>query len=901
MAERDAPSDANGSPLDVVDSFCPVRVFEVELSRRLEPEPIVASIRPAAYRRGMVLVRLHGPAIGTVEVDLEAGRVPPVAMAEAVWDKFATEIDEHLREDGLGPQSSLPPGGLDAARCIHPIRQSQTGHPFITVVVPTRDRPAQLERCLSTLLAMDYPSYEVLVVDNAPSGLGGKDVVDAMQPDPRLRYLVEPTPGSSRARNLGLAEARGEIVAFTDDDVAVDRLWLAALADCFSAEPQPACATGLVLPARLDSEAQRWFEEYGGFNKGFHARRFDLGDHRSDDPFYPYAAGMFGSGNNVAFRTDVLRSLGGYDSALGPGTPAKAGEDLSLFLSVITSGRLLAYTPDAVVYHDHREGHQELISQLRSYGVGLSAMLTRQALASPLHLAAIVRRVPGGVVAVVDPRSRKNAKRSPSFPRDLARAEMAGLLTGPFAYARARVSARLGARRQEEPSLVLQRLVARARLHLSVPLFHNAYALVATTLITSILGVAYWALAARHYSPEEVGRAATAISTMVLLSGIAQLNLISALPRFLPTAGQGTRKFILNAYAVTASLAAVGTLAFVAVTHQTPLGIQGASGWTGVAWFVLAVVSWCIFTLQDSVLTGLRQAIWVPVENGAFAVIKIILLLLLASTAPHGGIFASWTIPVALSLIPVNALIFRRLIPRRGPAAEGSGPPPRRQLASYISGDYLGGLLQLASITLLPLLVATRLGLASAGHFYAAWVVASSFDLILSNLGMALVVEGATDEVRMPNLSRKMARLGLLSVIPAAAVAALLAPQLLSLLGRDYASEAAILLRLVSIGVIFRAAIVLYLSISRVRRRIRRVIVVQLALCCGVLGLSSMLIGPLGLTGVGVAYLISQAAVGLAVLPGVTSALIGSGGRLNVADAVHLASSEALAGGGGGG
>jgi O-antigen biosynthesis protein len=280
LAERDAPSVGNGEAPNVVDSFRPVRVFEVELSLRLRPEPIVDSMTPTAHRRGLVLVRLHGHALGTVDVELEAGLVPLWPLAEAIWEKLATDINDHLGDDGLRPQSSLGPEGLRAARCTRPIGNSPTGRPFITVVVPTKDRPAQLARCLTTLLAMDYPSYEVLVVDSAPSGFDGKDVVDAMQPASRLHYLVEPRPGSSRARNLGLAQARGDIIAFTDDDVVVDRLWLAAMADCFSAQPQLACATGLVLPARLDSAAQRWFEEYGGFSKGFHPRTFDLGDHR---------------------------------------------------------------------------------------------------------------------------------------------------------------------------------------------------------------------------------------------------------------------------------------------------------------------------------------------------------------------------------------------------------------------------------------------------------------------------------------------------------------------------------------------------------------------------------------------------------------------------------------------
>ena len=90
-------------------------------------------------------------------------------------------------------------------------------------------------------------------------------------------------------------------------------------------------------------------------------------------------------------------------------------------------------------------------------------------------------------------------------------------------------------------------------------------------------------------------------------------------------------------------------------------------------WFVLATMAWCIFTLQDSVLAGMQQAIWVPIENTIFAVAKIALLLLFAWPAARYGIFASWTIPGAAVLLPISYLIFRRLLPRHAPVQRGPG------------------------------------------------------------------------------------------------------------------------------------------------------------------------------------------------------------------------------------
>jgi GT2 family glycosyltransferase/O-antigen/teichoic acid export membrane protein len=869
LAETARRAEAWPAVAPTASGFVPLQVAQVELTKPLRIVPVLAEAARRDHRRALVLVRVHGHPLGTVQVDLRGGSAPAARLARTIWDALAAPINEHLSGDGHVPLDALRPHGIDASGCRRPLRAPHPA-PLISVVVPTCGRPTQLSRCLASLLALDYPAFEVVVIDNCPPDGSTRELVERLAAhDHRVRYFEEPRAGASRARNRGLAWVRGKIVAFTDDDVVVDRLWLAAIAARFDTDPTVACVTGLVLAARLDTAAQQWFEEYGGFNKGFTPRIFDQGDNRVRGAMYPYAPGVFGSGNNVAFRADVVRALGGYDVCLGPGTPTRAGEDLDLLLSVVTGGYRLAYEPAAIVHHEHRESHTELLNQLHGYGVGLSALLTGQALRSPRQLGAILRRVPRGAAAVLDPGSWKNTKRSSAFPPSLARAEMAGMIRGPFAYVRSRAGSRR--RPRVRPS---GGLLGRARAHLAPPLVHNAYALIATTVITSVLGFAYWALAARRYLPEEVGRSAAAISTMVLLSGIAQLNLMSGLTRFLPIAGSRTRVLVLTAYAATVGLATLVCIAFFAVTQKDLLGLDGP-GWVGPAWFLLAVLAWGVFTLQDSVLTGLGKAVWIPVENGAFAVVKIVLLLALASRWQQGGIFASWTIPVAVSLLPVNVFIFRRLIPGRRRRAAAAAGPSLRRVVTFVANDYVGGLFQLAAMTLLPLLVAERAGLTSAGHFYAAWVVVLSFELVLSNLGTSLVVAGSRDEGRVAVAGRMAARLGLALVVPAAALAALFAPALLSLLGDGYASEASTLLRLLCVGVLFRAVVMLAISIARVRRRLRRIVAVQVSLCVGVLGISSALIGPLGLTGVGVGYLVTQLVVATAVAGSVVRELIG--------------------------
>src|SRR5437879_3793450 len=233
--------------------------------------------------------------------------------------------------------------------------------------------------------------------------------------EPRVRYLLEPTPGASAGRNCGLRAASGEVVAFVDDDVVVDRLWLRSLVLGFQAAPGVACVTGMILPAELDTQAQVWIEEFGGFDKGYEQKIFDLHEYAPPDPLYPYSVGTFGSGASSAFDPAVLRAIGGFDTALGPATPACGGEDIDAFLQIILAGYRLVYEPRSLVRHHHRREYADLRRAVRGYGVGLAAVLT-QALMTPQTAAHLLRRAPRGVAYFLTTSSAQNESKTSTFP-----------------------------------------------------------------------------------------------------------------------------------------------------------------------------------------------------------------------------------------------------------------------------------------------------------------------------------------------------------------------------------------------------------------------------------------------------------------------------------------------------
>ena len=140
----------------------------------------------------------------------------------------------------------------------------------------------------------------------------------------------------------------------------------------------------------------------------------------------------------MAFRTEKLRAIGGFDEALGVGTPSHGGEDIAMLIEMLTAGERLVCDPNAVVHHSHRATLAELEQQLRGYGTGCIAMLTAITLRDPWHALGVAAIVPAWLRSLHDPSSARNAHRTQDYPAALARADLAGKLSGPFAYMHSR-------------------------------------------------------------------------------------------------------------------------------------------------------------------------------------------------------------------------------------------------------------------------------------------------------------------------------------------------------------------------------------------------------------------------------------------------------------------------------
>jgi GT2 family glycosyltransferase len=410
-----------------------ILVGQVELSEGV-PDVDVPTRTGRTYSAVRLLVRLHDQPLGFVTLPLVDGRLAASAIAERVSERLRSEVNAHLSEDALEPVASIMAAGVGAVRdsCCRRRPAGDPGGPLVTVVVATRDRPQSLARCLRALAEVTYAPFEVVVVDNAPSTRETLAVVQQRSGlDARVRYVRQLRPGVSCARNRGLDEARGDLVAFTDDDVVVDPGWLDGVVRGFGRSRSVACVTGLVPSARLDTAEQRYFDRRVSWAVSCTPRRYNRHADPQASPLYPYTAGQFGTGANFAFRTAVLRSLGGFDEALGPGTPAGAGEDLDLFVRTILAGHAIAYEPAAIGWHHHRADLGQLRRQLFSYGVGLAAFATKY-LSDRRTARDVLVRLPGGLRHLRSIATR--VERPAELPRTVLAAELLGLAWGPIAY-----------------------------------------------------------------------------------------------------------------------------------------------------------------------------------------------------------------------------------------------------------------------------------------------------------------------------------------------------------------------------------------------------------------------------------------------------------------------------------
>ena len=392
----------------------------------------------------------------------------------------------------------------------------------------------------------------------------------------------------------------------------------------------------------------------------------------------------------------------------------------------------------------------------------------------------------------------------------------------------------------------------------------SAYALVAGTGLTSVLGMAFWVLTARLLPPEAVGIGSALISAMTFLGTLSTLGLRNGLVRFLAPAGASARRLIVTCYLLCASAAILAAVVLSLGSHG---GLASSTSCATTSFltvaFVAATVVWVLFVLEDHVLIGLRRAGWVPVTNGIYSAVKIALLP--ATRVRHG----------------VRAL--RGFCASRG-ADRGAGHHPRpssgKPAARRSRRRELADLAACPVRDRRPFLSPTvashdriadpgrtaedrrrgeRLLLHVVHHRLLTFPPLEQRRQRFSRRGSALPRQGLT-------LAGTAFRHAASLVVPLSLVGVLLAPFGLRILGQDYSTNGTALLRLLLLSAIPQVVIGIALGAARVRRDNRLILAVYAAQALGVFGGTFLTIDRWGLTGVGLSWLVTQTTVALVLI-----------------------------------
>ena len=270
-------------------------------------------------------------------------------------------------------------------------------------------------------------------------------------------------------------------------------------------------------------------------------------------------------------------------------------------------------------------------------------------------------------------------------------------------------------------------------------LTRGGIALISNSLLTSILGVVYWLIAAHVMGRADLGTGSSLLSALWAVSALAQLNYARALPGLLPRARSGATRLVARVYIRVIALSIVLGLAFAIVAPHISRNFGYTSGVPAfLILFAVSVPLYSVFCLEDSVLATVRQAVIIPFENGTFGVLKIVLLCVLAlfhSIRASMVIVASWVLPLIFIVVPINVYLLRRGIPQ---AINTFPENVTSEEGKWVRYDFAGYIFWLLGTIPLPIVALTVLGPVSAAVFYVPYTIVVSIDTLTLNMTSSL-------------------------------------------------------------------------------------------------------------------------------------------------------------------
>ena len=281
--------------------------------------------------------------------------------------------------------------------------------------------------------------------------------------------------------------------------------------------------------------------------------------------------------------------------------------------------------------------------------------------------------------------------------------------------------------------------------------------------------------------------------------------------------------------------------------------------------FVFVTVIYTLFLLIDQTFIARRCTKYVLFKNATAGLLKLAAAVALAVLLSTFGIFASWGLAIFVAL----AIALFQFLPQ---AQRGYVPIPTvckktvNDMIHFSLGNHIAELLWFAPLVLFPLMVINILGAETNAYFYIAWIIAQTLFTIPMAVSYSLFAEGSHEEGLLRANTIKSVKLCLLILVPAIVILLILSDKLLLFFGRSYSESGVILLRILALSAIPVTINFICLSVMRVKKNTKGVILASASIACLALGSGYILMTKVGLPGVGVGWITAQTVVAIVVV-----------------------------------
>lgn len=396
----------------------------------------------------------------------------------------------------------------------------------------------------------------------------------------------------------------------------------------------------------------------------------------------------------------------------------------------------------------------------------------------------------------------------------------------------------------------------------------NSFYLLATTVAMALFGFLFWLIAARLYSPKEVGIASTLVAALNFITYVALLGFNTTFLKYLPTSSNRSKQINTGLILVSAA----GFLVALVYALLAPILVPELSilrqHWYVAVIFALLVSAYSVNLVTDSVYVALRAARYKLLFNGLIAGMLQLALIIGLFSWKSFGIFAAYGIA---GLVATGFSIFILVSKfQYSPRLKIDGQV-LREVRQYSSANYIANLLNILPTLLLPLIIVRTLGAAKAGYFYLAFMMATLLFTIAYAVSQSLLAEGSRNGVKVYELSMRALKLTMLIMVPASIIMAVLGPLVLQIYGTTYANGARTAIWILAATGPFVAVYIIGCTLLRILKRTRALIGVNSIYILTICTLA-LLWAPRGLNWVAAAWLAGHAVCSVILIAYIISA-----------------------------